>query len=322
MIDQVLLTGAGQVGAQMIQLLNLDYGIKPVVLDIQFDWSYLDTVVDRDSFIAVEGSVLDSQLLRQVMGDYGVRRISHSAAILPMRVGHAPHPGFFEVNVHGTSQVMFAALEQAVDTFVMFSTNGVYQFREYGVTEPVSENYPTGLGVHNSYGNSKAAAEYLLKELTLAGRINGRVIRPGEIYGPVASRSGEEPIYWQAMFNAAMSGESFSLVGHPEHRLDWVYAKDVARAAVAALMADSLPSFAYNVSYGKCMGIYDIKAALDRLYPGNRVTLDHCDRGGWQFPLDNRRMIEELGVAPAFDLEAGIRDYASWFLGPELLPEV
>lgn len=312
MTEQVLLTGAGQVGAQMIRLLNREYGIKPVVLDIYFDWDYLDTVLEKDSFTAVEGSVLDGDLLRRVLRDYGIRRISHSAAVLPMRVGHDPHPGFFEVNVHGTSQVIFAALDADVEAFVMFSTNGVYQFREYGVSEPVSEDYPTGLGVHNAYGNSKATAEYLLKELTLSGRISGRVIRPGEIYGPVMSRPGEEPIYWKAMFDAAITGEPFTLYGHPEHRLDWIYAKDVARAAVNALMADTLPSFAYNVTYGRCMGIYDIKAALDELYPHNRVTLEQCGQGGWSHPLDNRRMIDELGVTPAFDLKAGIRDYAVW----------
>lgn len=315
MTDQVLLTGAGQVGAQMIRLLNRDYGIKPVVLDISFNQEYLDTIVSPDCYTAIEGSVLDGELLRRIIREHNIGRISHSAAVLPMRVGHDPHPGFFEVNVHGTSQVIFAALECGVGTFVMFSTNGVYQFREHGVEGPVDEDYPTGLGVHNSYGNSKATAEYLLKELTQAGRISGRVLRPGEIYGPVMARHGEEPIYWKSMFDAAINGRSFTLSEHPEHRLDWVYAKDVAKAAVTVLMADSVPSFAYNVSYGECMGIYDIKTALDRLYPGNQVELQQCGRGGWNFPMDNRRLEQDLGVTMAFDLEAGIRDYAAWLKG-------
>lgn len=313
MTERVLLTGAGQVGAQMIRLLNREYGIQPVVLDLHFNRRYLDSMVGPEGYIAVQGSVLDGDFLRKTMKEHRINRISHSAAVLPMRVGHDPHPGFFEVNVHGTSQVIFAAIECGVEALTMFSTNGVYQFRDHGVSAPVDEDYPTGLTVHNAYGNSKATAEYLLRELTLAGRISGRVLRPGEIYGPVMSPEGEPPIYWKAMFDAAITGEPFVLRDHPEHRLDWVYARDVARAAVAVLMADQAPGFAYNVSRGKCMGIYDVKEALDRLFPGNRVELENCSRGGWNYPLDNRRLVRDLRVEMQYDLDAGIRDYTNWF---------
>lgn len=313
MTEQVLLTGAGQVGAQMIRLLNRDYGIRPIVLDVKFDRQYLDTIVDPEGYVAVEGSVLDGVLLRHVMQTYGITRVSHSAAVLPMRVGHAPHPGFFEVNVHGTSQAIFAALECGVEAFLMFSTNGVYQFREHEVVAPVSEDFPVGLSLHNSYGNSKVTAEMLLRELTMAGRIAGRVIRPGEIYGPVLSGEGEEPIYWKAMFDAAIEGRPYTLSGHPEHRLDWVYAKDVANAAVKLLMSETVPGFAYNAAFGQCRGIYDLKAVIDRLYPGNQVQLEDCSRGGWEFPLDSSRLEIDLGVSFKYDLEAGLRDYATWF---------
>ena len=86
----------------------------------------------------------------------------------------------------------------------MFSTNGVYQFRQHKVDAPVSEDFPSGLSPHNSYGNSKASAEYLLRELTNQGNFDGKIIRPGEIYGPVMSRDGEDSIYWKGMFDAAI----------------------------------------------------------------------------------------------------------------------
>lgn len=314
-MQKVLLTGAGQVGAQMIRLLHEEYGVTPVVLDLQFNWELLDSVVDRDWFVAVQGSILDHALVRETLRSHQIEHISHSAAVLPMRVGHDPHPGFFEVNVNGTASLIFVALEAGVRRFVMFSTNGVYQFREHGVSAPVDEDYPTGLSLHNSYGNSKATAEFLLKELTLAGRIEGRILRPGEIYGPVISRPGDDEIYWKSMFDAAITGEPFLLEGHPEHRLDWVHCKDVARAACKVLISDKVPSLAYNVTYGRCVGIYDIKVELDRLFPGNRVELRDCGHGGWNHPLSNRRLAEELDIVPEFDLAAGISDYAEWLVG-------
>lgn len=314
MSEQVLLTGAGQVGAQMIKILKEEYGITPVVLDLRFDFEYLDTIVPREWYVPVTGSVLDKPLVDAIFKDYAITRVTHSAAILPMRVGHDPHPGFLEVNVHGTSNMIFSAINAGVQRFLMFSTNGVYQFREHGVNGPVDEDYPTGLSSHNSYGNSKATAEYLLKELTQAGRIEGRILRPGEIYGPVFTRPGDDDLYWKAMFDAAIKGEPYVLSGHPEHRLDWVYCKDVARAACIVLMAENGLSLAYNVSYGMCLGIYDIKEELDRQFPNNRVSFSGCERGGWNYPLSMARLKKELGFSPALDLAEGVADYAKWYL--------
>jgi len=313
MTEKVLLTGAGQVGAQMIKLLHEEYGVTPVVIDLKFDWDYLDTVIPRDYYTPVQGSVLDKALIADTLKKHGITRISHSAAVLPMRVGHDPHPGFFEVNVHGTSDLIFAAMDAGVKRFLMFSTNGVYQFREHGVSAPVDEDYPTGLCLHNSYGNSKAIVENLLKEVTMAGRIEGCILRPGEIYGPVFSRPQDTDIYWKSMIDAAIDGTPFTLKGHPEHRLDWVYCKDVAEAACLVLMADEVPSPAYNISYGHCMGIYDIKEELDRQYPGNKVEFQDCSRGGWNYPQSNRRLKEDMGFERQFDLAAGIADYAAWY---------
>lgn len=313
MTDQVLITGAGQVGAQMIKILNEEYGVRPLVLDLCFNFDYLDTIIPRDWYIPISGSVLDSPLIEKTLKDYSISRISHSAAILPMRVGHDPHPGFFEVNVHGTSNMIFQAMAGGVQRFLLFSTNGVYQFRDHAVLGPVDEDYPTGLSSHNSYGNSKATAEYLLKELVNAGMIEGHILRPGEIYGPVFRRSGDDPLYWRAMLDAAILGEAYTLKGHPEHLLDWVYCKDVARAACLVLMADKVPSIAYNISYGQCIGIYDIKKELDRRYPGNKISFEDCREGGWRFPLSMERIKTDLQFTPDYSLADGINDYINWF---------
>ena len=312
-MERILLTGAGMVGAQIIKLLVDEYHLKPVVIDLEFRWPYLDTIVDRRSFVAVQGSIFDRDLVERTLKEHTIHRVVHTAAALPMRVGHAAHPGFYQVNTWGTANLMFACVACGVERFVMFSTNSVYQFRQHGVTGPVNEDYPTGLNPHNSYGNSKATAEFLLRELTEDGAFDGKIIRPGEIYGPVMQREGDTPIYWKAMLDAAIQGRSFVLEGHPEHRLDWVYCKDVARLACLLLMAEKTPHIAYNASYGRCMGIYDIAVCLYKLFPGHQVELRNCGRGGWNYPLNVDRARDDLGFRPQFDLERGIQDYMEWY---------
>ncbi len=312
-MESILLTGVGMVGAQLMRKLAADHGVRPVALDLAPHRAFLDTILDPSSYDLIEGSILDRPLVERVLREHGITRIVHTAAVLPMRVGHDAHPGFYQVNTWGTANLMFAAAACGVKRFVMFSTNGVYQFRQHPVNGPVAEDFPSGLSPHNSYGNSKAAAEYLLRELTSEGRLDGKIVRPGEIYGPVMTRPGDDPIYWKAMFDAAIDGRPYVLEGHPEHRLDWAYSKDVAELALRVLMAPTTPHVEYHAAYGRCMGIYDLKAALDAAFPGNRVTLNACAKGGWNHPLSGQRARADLDFTPAYDLTAGLADYVEWY---------
>lgn len=312
MKKQVLITGIGLVGAQVARILIDDFGIKPYLLDIRFDKEYLATIFDTGKAEFIQGNILDGKLIAEILKKHRIDRVLHLAAVLPMRVGHDAHPGFYQVNSWGTSNLLFCAVDASVERFVMTSTNGVYQFRTHEVTGPVEPDYPTGLSEHNSYGNSKAVAEYLLKELVADGKIDAKILRPGEIYGPVLNREGHEPIYWKAMLDAAIEGKPFLLENHIEHRLDWVYAKDVAEIAVRLLLNDDVRNTAFNASYEKIMGIYDWKKAIDELFPGNRIELVNCSKGGWNHPLSMKRVKEELDYTPRYDLHQGIMDYMDW----------
>lgn len=301
------------VGSQILHILTEDHALHPVALDVNLDEAFLETVIDDAAVTWVEGSILDRALVDETLQEYDVRAVVNTAAVLPMRVGHDPHPGFYEVNAWGAPNLVFAALEADVERFLQFSTNGVYQFREYEVEAAVSEGFPTGLTVGNSYANTKALVESLLAELREAGDLDGAVLRPGEIYGPVVSRGRDDPIYWKEMLDAAITGEPFTLRDHPEHLLDWVYSKDVAELAVRLLLAEEVPHFAYNASFGRCVGIYDIVEALDQVFPNHSVSLEGCETGGWEHPLDVGRAEADFGFSPSYDLEAGIRDYAAWY---------
>ena len=311
-MQNILITGMGLVGTQLVKKIYKN-NIKPLVIDIDFYWPYIDTILNRSEFIPIKGSILDSDLVSKILHKYEIQCIVHTAAVLPMRVGHDAHPGFYHVNTWGTANLMFLARQSGVKKFVMFSTNGVYQFREHKVDGPVTEDFPSGLSHHNSYGNSKAAAEALLRELNDKGDFEGNIIRPGEIYGPVMPRPGDDPIYWKGMIDSAIEGNPFLLEGHPEHRLDWVYCKDVAEIAYRLIFANHSPHVAYNATYGQCLGIYDFKAKLDDFFPGNKIELRNCEKGGWNHPLNMKRVANDLNFVPYYDLGRGLSDYIEWY---------
>jgi nucleoside-diphosphate-sugar epimerase len=311
-MENVLITGVGMVGAQVAHLLIERYKIRPILFDLKYDMEYLKTIFDIEKAVFIHGNILDKELIQNTLSDYKINRVLHLAAVLPMRVGHDAHPGFYEVNSWGTANLLFNSAEAKLKRFVMTSTNGVYQFKANKVDAPISPDFPTGLTEHNSYGNSKAVAEYLLRELVVEGKLDAKILRPGEIYGPVVKRGINEPIYWKSLIDAAIEGRPFKLENHPEHRLDWVYAKDVAEVAVRLLMIDSTPHISYHATKEKIIGIYDWKNMIDELFPDNKIELINCAKGGWEYPLSMKTVKDDLNYVPKYDLKRGILDYVKW----------
>lgn len=312
-MSNIMITGIGLVGSQIARILINEYKLKPILYDIRFDYDYLETIFNLDSVVFVQGDILNTAFLQRTVEQNNVSIIIHLAAVLPMRVGHDAHPGFYAVNSWGTSNLLFTAVETGVKRLVMFSTNGVYQFRTNKADKPVPENFPSGLSEHNSYGNSKAVAEYLLRELVSDGKLDAKIIRPGEIYGPVINREGNDPIYWKAMLDAAIKGEPYVLKNHPEHRLDWVYAKDVAMVAILLAIKESTPNTEYHATGEKILGIYDWKNIIDEIFPKNNIDIENCGKGGWNYPLSMTKVKEDLEYVPQYSLKQGMLDYIEWF---------
>lgn len=311
-MKRTLVVGAGMVGAHVLSDL-VRTGVRPVVVDVRIDRAFLDSIVPPDTYEAIRGSITDREFVSETFRSHDIDVAINTAAVLPMRVGHSAHPGFYEVNTWGAANLMFRAIEAGVRRVVQFSTNGVYQFRKHDVTRPVSEDFPTGLTKGNSYANSKAASEYLLHELREEGRLDGVIVRPAEVFGTVVSRPGDDAIYWQQMLDAAIDGRELVLRGEPEHRLDWVYCRDVARLAVLLATRPNIPPHpAYNAALGQVLGIYDWLDALDEVFPNHGVRLKNCGRGGWEHPLSTDRARTDLGFEAEYGLQEGIRDYAAW----------
>ena len=104
---------------------------------------------------------------------------------------------------------------------------------------------------------------------------------------------------------------------------DFVHVSDVARAVVAALMADEPVNGIVNVGSGVASPVIEVARALSRAFdaePQVEVT--------GQFRLgdirhnfaDVTRLKTILGVTPEVDLDEGLRRFARWVLG-QPLPE-
>lgn len=180
-----------------------------------------------------------------------------------------------------------------------------------------------------SYGKSKLLAEQKISKL----KIPLIILRPTAIYGP-----RDKDIF--IIFKSIKRGIE-PYIGKHNQQLSFVYAKDVASAAINSLF--SIYNGVYNLSDGNCYSRYDLANYLKKSMrtktlkfhlPGSMVkalaiTLENTYKVLNKTPALNKEKINELAAAnwvcnidkakrelgfqPAYDLETGIQESLDWY---------
>ena len=227
------------------------------------------------------------------------------------------------VNIGGTATVVEAAIKAGVKRVVLFSTIAVYGPSDGRVLNEMSPTHPDTF-----YAETKCAAEQIVLNAKGAdGQSLGTVLRLGAVYGSRIKGN------YQRLVRSLARGR-FIPVGKGANRRTLVYDKDVARAAVLAATHDAAAGKIFNVSDG-CFHtlneiIETICDALGRRPPGFALPVspvrwaaglmeDGAHLFGLQAPVtratidkytediavDSRRIRDELGFVPQYDLAAG-----------------
>jgi UDP-glucose 4-epimerase len=257
----------------------------------------------------------------------GVDGVVHMAALLHI-VNPSPtlRPKYERVNVEGTQIVVEAAQAAGVRRLVFFSTIAVYGPGKGRLLDEATTPQPDSF-----YAETKLAAEALvLKATRNNGEPLGVVLRMGAVYG--ARIKGN----YQRLVHALATGR-FLPIGKGDNRRTLIYDKDVARAALLALTHPTAAGNVFNVTDGQVHTIRAINQAIysalgrtpPRLYipvgpaqaavgllegagrlvgrtaPINRATIDKYIE---DVAVDGRRLQNELGFQPGYDLHAGWQD--------------
>ena len=156
----VLVTGgAGYIGGHMALGL-LDAGEAVVVLDnlsTGFAWA-----VPEGAKLIV-GDMGDKDLVARLIQEHGIEAIAHFAARIVVPESVRDPLGYYHNNVSNARNLIEAAINGGVKTFIFSSTAAVYG--ETGA-EPVSED--SALAPISPYGRSKLMVEWILEDASKA----------------------------------------------------------------------------------------------------------------------------------------------------------
>lgn len=232
--------GFGQVGSHIAEFL-LARGDEVMAID-NFATGRREHLLAQDRLHAVEGSIADKELVDRLVGDFKPDVLIHTAASYK-----DPDDWYSDAltNVVGGANVVQAAKANKVGRFIYFQTALCYGLKPQH--QPIRLDHPKLPG-NSSYAISKTAAEDYLE---LSG-LDYVTFRLANVVGP-RNVSGPLPIFFQRLSEGKRCFVTTA-------RRDFVFVKDLARAAVRA--ADGTGHGTYHFSSGTDVPIIDLYNAV------------------------------------------------------------
>ncbi len=210
--------GTGFVGSHLIEDLRARGDRVRALVRPGGDRAFLESL-GADPF---PGSLEDPASLRSACDGCDV--VYHAAARVEI---HGPEAEFERTTVHGTANVLDAAIAARVKRFVQISSCGVYHPRLFAAGQTIDESTPTPSAPRwFPYGCAKLEAEAVVRERCPPG-IEWVIVRLGYLYGP-RNRTLRSQVL------PALTDSTMRIVGRGDNEMAFTYVKDVAEAIALA----------------------------------------------------------------------------------------
>jgi len=305
----LVIGGAGLVGSHTIESL-LETNLREVVVFDDFSRgtrANLETALADPRVKVFEdgGNLQHRDLLSRAMK--GVDGVIHLAALWLLQCHEYPEAAF-EVNVRGTFDVAQEVLAQGVERLVWASSASVYGD---ALETPMTEDHP--YNNETFYGATKIAGEQLLKALGKRYGLSWAGMRYMNVYGPRQDYKTAYTSVIHKVLDRIEAGESPVVFGDGSQCYDFVSVRDVARANVLALQADTSGE-CYNVGRGIGTTIQELVEIMLRM-TGCELPIQY-EPAGTTFVTQRigspDKAKRDLGFEWTIDLEDGLRDLIAW----------
>ena len=284
----VVTGGAGFIGSHVVDAL-LARGDEVLVLD--------DLSNGKRENVA-DGARLEVVDIREPLDFEGAEVCFHLAAQVDVRVAVERPEHDAQVNVLGTVTVLEAA--RAHGTQVVFASTGGAIYGE--CDGPAAEDAPRR--PLSQYGVSKLAGEEYLAAYNRLYGTNHVSLRFANVYGPRQDPRGEAGVV-SIFLGRLAAGEPPRIFGDGSQTRDYVYAGDVASAALMAAGKAGV----FNIGTGIETSVLELYE-LCRRVAGSELEAEHADARLGELQrsvLDVTRADRELGWRHEVGLEEGLR---------------
>ncbi len=300
---RVLVTGgAGFIGSNIVRSL-LEVGHAPVVLD-DLSSGFAENLVPEVPFF--EADVRDGEAVLGAADGCDV--IIHLAASVGNARSIDDPIKDSQINVLGTLNVLQAARRHGLRRIVFSSSAGIFGELK---TLPIAEDHPQD--PDSPYGASKLAAEKMCLVFNKLYGMGNVCLRYFNVYG-VNQRYDAYGNVIPIFADRILRGVPMTIFGDGEQTRDFVNARDVAAANIAAATAGAEVMGAFNIGSATRITINDLAAMMQRL-AGREVGVEYAPPR----PGDVRDSLAAtaaanaaFGFSPSVGLDEGLADYLPW----------
>ena len=299
--------GAGFIGSHIVETL-VERGDAVRVLDnlTTGKKENLDAVAGRIEFI--EGDIRDPETCARAVK--GVDHVLHEAALASV-VRSVEDPLLTNaINVTGTLNMLLAARDAGVKSFVLASSSAVYgddpampkvEGREgrllspYAVSKLVDEKYAQAF--HALYGLNTVALRYF------------------NVFGPRQDPFSQYAAVIPLFITKILGGERPVVYGDGEQSRDFIFVENVVRANIEAAGSASAAGEVLNVACGDGMTVNGLLKAVNEVL-GTKIEAVHADpRPGdiKHSTADVHKARRLMDFTPSVSFMDGLRETVAWY---------
>jgi nucleoside-diphosphate-sugar epimerase len=303
----VVTGGAGFIGSTLVRTL-IDSGAQVAVIDNLLSGHVRNLADVRDRIELHILDIRDAAAIAPVIA--GADTVFHLAAIpsVPRSIDH-PRPSH-EVNINGTFEVYDAAVKGNVRRLVYAASSSAYGDSE---TLPKIETMPAK--PKSPYAVQKYLGELYASVYTSCFGLETVALRFFNVYGPRQDPSSAYSGILSLFMKHLIARTSPTIFGDGEQSRDFTYVEDVAALCLKAANAPGVAGKMFNAGNGACYTLNEIWSLLQKMEAVDIPLKYGPPRAGdvRHSLADTTAAIAELGHAPQFTIEAGLRKTLDWY---------
>ena len=314
---KVLVTGgAGFIGSHLVDAL-LAKKCQVVCLDnfATGRRENLESALKNPDFTLIEGDIRDRAVCRRAMEN--VKIVFHEAALGSVPRSIADPAESTSVNVAGFVNILHAAVEAKVESFVYASSSSVYGDEER--LPKKEERIGTAL---SPYAVTKYTNELFAANFAAVYGIKVTGLRYFNVFGPRQDPRGAYAAVIPRFVTALLRHESPVIFGDGTNSRDFTYVANVVSANLLAALRETDGHRVYNVAAGGRTDLNELFAALKealvmRGVPCGDVNVQYAPGRAGDIPhsfADVSRAENELGYRSLYDIKAGIREMVGYYM--------
>jgi len=215
-----------------------------------------------------------------------------------------------EVNIDGTFQVLRASADGGVRRFVYAASSSAY-----GDTEVLPKSEDMLPQPKSPYAAQKLMGEYYASVFASCFGVETVALRFFNVYGPRQDPSSPYSGVLSLFMRALIERRPPTIHGDGEQSRDFTYVDDVVALCLKAATAPGVSGNVYNAGNGCRYTLNQVWAVLQKMEGVVIPPVYGPTRAGdvRDSQADAAAAVRDLGHAPAFSLEEGLRRTLAWY---------